>query len=82
MASTEKRKDIRHWEDGARLVGDCPERDCAGKLLLLEDAGPWLWAQCNACHVQTGLGLHSPEPGRDEPVRPPKPTGDAFLDAT
>lgn len=76
-------KDIRHWEDGAAVVGRCPERDCSGTLLLVEDVGPWKWSQCNVCHVQQGVVPRRPAPakGKDAPDEPDY-SDDAFLGAS
>jgi hypothetical protein len=80
---TERVKDIRHWEDGAAAVGGCPERDCGGTLLLVEDVGPWRWCQCNRCHVQQGVVPRRAvaAKGEDAPDAPDY-SDDAFLGAS
>lgn len=48
---------IRHWDDGAAVVGLCRESGCTGRLMLVEDVGPAhpLHAQCGVCLVMTGV---------------------------
>lgn len=47
---------MRFYRPGARDLGPCKERDCAGRMLLVEDMGDFLEAQCSVCLVRDGFG--------------------------
>jgi hypothetical protein len=73
---------LQHWKPGARDLGRCEVRDCSGRMMLVEDMGDYLWAQCSVCGDQTGVG--KVPAGDREPVRGPGRTDhsdDAFLGA-
>jgi len=73
---------LQHWKPGARDLGRCEARDCSGRMMLIEDMGDYLWAQCSVCGDQTGVG--KARAGASEAVRGPDRadhSDDAFLGA-
>jgi hypothetical protein len=48
--------DVRFYRPGARDLGPCKERDCAGRMMLVEDMGDFLEAQCATCLTREGVG--------------------------
>lgn len=74
---------LRFYRDDAKTIGACQERDCGGVMLIVEDMGSYIWAQCQRCLVQAGIGkgAQSP-PKRDEMLKAPDHSDDAFLGAT
>lgn len=47
---------MRFYRPGARDLGPCKERDCAGRMMLVEDMGDFLEAQCSVCLTREGVG--------------------------
>lgn len=47
---------MRFYRPDARDLGPCKERDCTGRMMLVEDLGHFLEAQCSACLTREGVG--------------------------
>lgn len=47
---------MRFYRPGARDLGPCKERDCTGRMMLVEDMGDFYEAQCSACLTREGVG--------------------------
>jgi hypothetical protein len=75
--------DLQFFREGAATIGACEERDCGGVMRVVEDMGSYTWAQCQRCHVQTGIGKGATRPAeRDSGPAAADHSGDAFLGAT
>ena len=68
---------IKHWEDGARVVGVCA---CGGDLMFVEDEGARrpLVAQCTRCTDLTGVPRAEPQPQLADGVRAGSPEDFGF----
>lgn len=47
---------MRFYRLDARDLGPCKERDCTGRMMLVEDMGDFLETQCSVCLTREGVG--------------------------